>query len=125
MADPTPPSDQTQKTTITPIVLPPLPASGQQIYDQIMGGIEPDLTTAMRGTLDEKYKGETPEQNKERLARYNAALVKYDKQYAAYVAQMKGSVRTFEHNARESIEKNARSGEQSMMDTMISSINSL
>ncbi len=114
-----------REPTVTPIELPALPESGQEVYDQIMGGINMDLTTAQRETLDEKYKDETPEQKEARLAQYNADMLEYEKQYAAYVQNMNGQIHTFERTARQSIEKDDTTDEQPNMDSLLSSINDL
>ena len=68
----------------TPLPPPPVIPSGEEMYDQIMSQIEPDLVTAQLPLLKEKYKDETPEQAKARADRYNRAFAEYEKQFAAY-----------------------------------------
>jgi len=63
----------TDPTTGTPIPIDPS-LTGDEIYDRIMTGIEPELTTEQLPTLSEKYKDETDEQKQARADRYNAAF---------------------------------------------------
>jgi hypothetical protein len=46
----------------------------QELYDELMMWIEPELTSAVIPYLDELYKGETPEQAEERRQRYEKAF---------------------------------------------------
>lgn len=61
---------------------------GTEIYDRIMGGIEPELVTAVIPTLAAKYKDETPAQRNIRADRYDAAYAEYDRRFAAYCAEL-------------------------------------
>lgn len=55
----------------------------EELYDVIMENIEPDLTSKNIGTLDEKYKDETPEQKKARGLRYAEAFALFEQAFAA------------------------------------------
>jgi len=61
----------------------PMPSvlTGEQLYNQIMEAIEPDLLTTAIVGLDEKYKGETAEQKAARLERYRKAYETYDQKF--------------------------------------------
>lgn len=65
-------SNHTQTATAHPYLSP------EWLYDTLMEKIDPDLTLANIGKLDEKYNGETPEQKKERELRYVASFAIYD-----------------------------------------------
>ncbi|OGJ55599.1 hypothetical protein A3D88_00570 [Candidatus Peribacteria bacterium RIFCSPHIGHO2_02_FULL_52_16] len=63
----------------------PVIPTGQELYDSLMGHIEPDLTTESLKMLEQKYAGETPEQTAVRKQRYDLAFERYDQAYADYV----------------------------------------
>lgn len=48
--------------------------SAAWLYDELMQHIEPELTSAELPLLPEKYKNETPEENRERMKRYAFAF---------------------------------------------------
>jgi len=65
-------SNHTQTATAHPYLSP------EWLYDTLMGQIDPDLTLENIKTLDEKYKGETPEEKEKRELRYVASFQAYD-----------------------------------------------
>ena len=77
-----------------------MPADGAEVYDQIMGAMEPELTNAERGGLEEKYKNETPEEREARYTRYEAAYQEYDRQFALWQNQQQSSIHTFKQIGR-------------------------
>ena len=85
--------------------------TGDELYNLLMGGIEPDLTTDQLPLLDEKYAAETPEQAKIRAARYEKAFAEYDKQLNAYLAKLEAKVREYQSAARQSVENEERQKE--------------
>lgn len=95
-------------------VLPPLPSlpqSGQEVFDQIMGQIEPELTSAGRAMLEEKYSNETAEARQARFQRYEAAFEEYDRRYAEYQLQQQGALRSFQRQAVIGLEEQAQAQE--------------
>ncbi len=88
---PTPPADQSG----LPIPLPPPEffQSKDWLYDTIMGQIEPDLTTTQIDHLEEKYKGETENQKKERHAAYEEAFVLFEKIFKQVTEKVEADVR--------------------------------
>ncbi len=52
--------------------------TGEEIYDMLMGSINPELLTANIPHLDEKHAGETEEERKARYERYQRDFAKYD-----------------------------------------------
>ena len=69
-----------------------LTASTEDVYNLLMYAIEPDLTTFMLPTLEEKYKNETAEQKTERTAKYSAAFLKVKEAMHTYYAHQKNQV---------------------------------
>lgn len=104
---------------------PPQVLGGTEIYDQIMGQIEPELTSAQRPLLPEKYKNETPEAAKARAERYSKALAEYEKQYQEYVTGMDSKVRSFGTSVMRSVESGVRKGEESDLNNLEQSISSI
>jgi len=79
--------------------------TGTQIYDGIMGKIEPELTTAMLETLEEKYRDESTEEHQMRMARYDVAFAEYDKQYGSFLMRLKVRADACRKSARKSSEE--------------------
>jgi hypothetical protein len=107
----------------------PLPADslerGRQIYDEIMARIEPELMTDAIDGLKEKYKAETPEESGARSARYDAAFAEYDKQYAAYMLELHGAVRSLQRQVRAGVESDERAEESQELQNLESTISAL
>lgn len=102
-----------------PLVIP----SGQEIYDTIMAGIDPELTTAGLETLDTKYATETEDEKAARAARYDIAFAEYDKQFQLYNDQWMETLRTYKRTAIASLEKeNRESEEKAALDSIESSL---
>ena len=97
-------------------------ATGDQIYDAIMAGIEPELMTAELPLLDERYKGETPEQAQARAERYNKAFEEYDRQFADYKAQWNEQFNAYKRDALKSTEQEARQEELVQLQNLEQSI---
>lgn len=85
--------------------------TGEELYNMLMGKIEPDLVTGQLALLDAKYANETPEQAKARALRYEQAFAEYQKQLTVYLSGLKGKVHEFQATARQSLEHEAREKE--------------
>ena len=107
------------------IPLPPNIEAGSEVYDRIMGGIEPELTNAQMPLLAEKYQDETPEQATARAQRYQKAFEEYDRQYAAYLENMDAQVRSFEKGLIDSVEQDDRGGDQSSITGIEAQMNAI
>lgn len=107
--------------------LPPLPdvRSGQEIYDMLMGAIEPDLVTAQTPLLREKYAGETPEQRAKRAERYTQAFAAYERAFQEHMAHLEEQVRSYQHAAQQAVEQYARREEQRTLDALTNDIASV
>lgn len=106
------------------IPTPPQVLGGTEVYDEIMGKIEPELRTAERPLLAEKYKNETPEEAKVRAERYNKAMAEYEKQYQQYMTDMESKIRSFGVGMIRSVENEARKGEEGDLNNLEQSISS-
>lgn len=100
-------STQTSATAAQPLVFP----TGTELYDQIMGPIEPELLSANIPHLDEKYTEESEGDRKKRYERYTNAYAKYDEQYAKWEADMKNKVHLYRKSAFRSAEAKSRKEE--------------
>lgn len=104
---------------------PPQILGGTEIYDQIMGQIEPELTSTERPLLVEKYKDETPEEAKDRAERYSKALAEYEKQYQEYMTGMESKIRSFGVGVMRSVENEDKAGDTQNLTDLEKSISSL
>ncbi len=106
------------------VVLPQLPQfpSGQEVYDAIMGQIEPELTSRQLPTLQQKYATETAEESQERQARYDKAFAEYGKRYSAFSEQLAGQVHSFQRIAISAAEMSTKADEEDGLAAIASSI---
>ena len=105
----------------TPIPPPPAPPkipTGRELYDALMSHIEPELVTDVAKTLDEKYKGETPEQHARRMDRYDLAFERYEKSYADYMATLDTQVTRYRREAFAHTELRDRAAEENVLDQL-------
>lgn len=97
-------------------------ATGQEIYDLLMAGIEPELITSALPYLEEKYKDETPEQAQERAARYEKAFAEYAKQLGDYMAGMKSGLRKVHLGVMSGFESFDRADDEKLLQSLEQSI---
>ncbi len=105
--------------------IPALPqtfAHGHDLYDFIMATIEPDLVTAQIPALPEKYKDETPEQRKQRAARYEAAFALYKQRLEEYTAYWHRQFNGHKHEVIASLEADHRATDARALDALDLSI---
>jgi hypothetical protein len=96
--------------------------TGQQIYDTIMGWIEPDLVTAALPLVAEKYKNETPQEKKERTDRYALAYEAYDKVYAVWSQRLGAAVAAYRRAALQGAEQESTTEESGILSQLESSM---
>ena len=120
-----PTSGQGDGTTTLVLPVPPVIPSGEEIYDQLMQDIEPDLMTATLPTLKEKYKDETPEQAKTRAERYSTAFAEYDKQYAAYIAEQENVLHSYSRQLGNQAEQFVRTDEDQSITQLEAAISDI
>ena len=80
---------------------PPTVPSGEEMYDAIMGPIEPELTSKMLPTLKKKYAEETPAQSQERQERYKRAYAEYEVKMKEYMANAQSQITHYERQTLE------------------------
>jgi len=73
--------------------------SGEELYNTLMADIEADLLTQNIPNLNQKYAGETKEQNAERLERYRRAYEKYDEAFASWMQKFDHLVNQYRKEA--------------------------
>ena len=92
--------------------------SGEEVYNGIMGRIEPELLTTVIPTLEEKYKGEAEAQRAARLERYKKAYEEYDRQYESWTLELKTLVTRARREALESAEKKEKVKEDEVLQSI-------
>ena len=95
-------------------------ALAEQVYDMIMGDIEPDLLLANIPLLDETYQGETPEEHESRLQRYAVSYKKFDLEMAKFMTDVNGNVRATQRAALREKEDQAKTEEQNALTSIAS-----
>ena len=92
--------------------------TGNELYNKLMQGIEPELMTVNLEGLQEKYKNETDAETDARSERYGKAFAEYDTQLAAYLAGMAQNLQKNQRIANASVEKRDRTFDQDKMSTL-------
>lgn len=100
---------------------PPIPG-GRELYDSIMGEIEPELTTAGLLALPQTYVNETPDQKRGRAKRYNDAFEEYGRRFQAYNVEWMGQFTTFQRQALKSVEHIDRETDDQANEALYSKI---
>lgn len=103
--------DQTQ-------ILPPALPTGRELYDAIMGYIEPELTSEGAKTLAAKYKNESNEERETRLQRYELAFERYEEAYTGYLATLGAQVTRYSREAYSHAEARTRHRESGFLDSL-------
>ncbi|MDD3896323.1 MAG: hypothetical protein PHU04_00540 [Candidatus Peribacteraceae bacterium] len=89
-----------------------------QVYDALMAQIDPELVTSEIPTLQEKYKGESSEQRKERGERYKKAYGQYESMLAQLTEGISDHTRTQRRGALASAEADSRKEEAAELEKM-------
>ena len=107
--------------------IPAIPAkrSGAEIYNSIMRGIEPELTTDQIPLMKEQYRNETPAQKKQRGERDAKAMEEYERRYAAHLQEQDASVRSFKVGAIRFVEQKASESDQQKPQSIETSFGTL
>ena len=113
MPDQNPPAAQA-----TTLPQPPKIPTGQEIFDAIMGHIEPELTSAGVKALPDLYKNETPEQKGARQKRYELAIERYEQAYEGYIATLHTQVRRYAAESYRHVEMTDRRDEGGFLDQL-------
>jgi hypothetical protein len=94
---------------------PPAIPSAEELYDLLMGKIEPELTTRELPKLAAKYKGESRAEAAARRQRYRRAYEEYERRYRAYIAELHGKVDAYRRHALGEIEERHWKQEESAL----------
>ena len=117
MDDQTAAAQGSQRSKLPPELAKLIP-SGQQVYDAIMGRIEPELQSTNLPYLAERHQGETPLQKKSRMKRYTKAFKDYDKQYKAWITEVRKKVEVRREQAFKTAEQRQRTSDDTAMTTL-------
>lgn len=101
--------------------LPTIPG-GQELYDQIMQEIEPELTSDGIKTLKAKYKDQSKADHQKRMERYKKAFHAFIKEYQQYQAEQKSAARSYGKTLVQSIEKRAVESDSEKLGDLESAI---
>jgi len=97
-------------------------ALAEQIYDMIMGEIEPDLLLENIPHLAQEYADETSEEHEERMQRYATAYRVYDYEAAKLTTDMNQKARSAERMSLKKKEEQDRLSEQNVLQSLTSAI---
>ncbi len=111
-------SETNTKNGNSPFAFP----SGEEVYDKIMGSIEPELVTKNLKTLDAPYANETEDEKKKRYARYTKAFAKYKVQYKEWMTKLKNAVKVYKKAMIKVAEEQAQHEEDAMLSNLESQI---
>jgi hypothetical protein len=89
--------------------------SGTEIYDALMGGIEPELVSANMALLEEKYKNETAEEKEVRQERYQKAFEAYDKAYKEWISDLSAAVEAKKKDAYKVAEEQTKNADEAVL----------
>lgn len=98
--------------------------SAAELYDYLMGQIEPELVKKQIPLLKKKYAGETPEARKVRMERYKVAFKKYREALKKYMTNLHKEIYSYGKTLMKEAEKTTQSSEQnklSMLESLFSS----
>jgi hypothetical protein len=104
-------------------VAPPTVPKAEELYNSLMREIEPDLTTDQIPLIDEKYKGETPEETLARLEKYKKAFALYDEKSVEFFKDLSNKVTAYRKQALQEAETEVKGEEQvriSQIETLLS-----
>ncbi|MSR87463.1 hypothetical protein EXS70_04845 [Candidatus Peribacteria bacterium] len=107
-------------TPIPPSPTPPKIPTGKELYDALMEHIEPELTSEGSKLIEEKYKGETPENKAARMQRYDLAFERYEQAYHDYMDTLDTQVVRYRREAFSRSELEDRKQEEGLLDQLSS-----
>lgn len=100
---------------------PPVVLGGQELYDFIMGAIEPDLLSTNVGSLVQKYANQTDAEREERAVRYRNAFDEYERRLQQYQKEWDEQLRTYKRLAISYIEHESQNDESAQLEEIESS----
>lgn len=110
-------------STLSAGITPPPILSGTELYDSIMGEIEPELLSANLPLLKEAYTNEAPDERAARAARYEAAYAEYDVRFAKNCADWNEQLHAYKRHALRNVESHVQNAEAVELTSIESSLN--
>jgi len=107
-------------STITPPYVP----TPEELYDFLMGSIEPELTLASIPGLKEKYAAEAKPEKQARMERYKKAYAMYEQALAVYKKDLEQRTSTYRKEAFDSSEERTEEQEEDKLTDLEASIQS-
>lgn len=104
---------------------PPVIIPADELYDRIMGEIEPELVSNVLPTLKDRYVQETAEERMARAERYQHAFAEYEARLQEYAEDWNAQFRTFKRTALASLENAHRGDESGDLNALESSMQNL
>lgn len=96
--------------------------TGKDIYNAIMGRIEPDLVTTSGISTDAPLKGESSAQFSGRMEKYRKAFALYEQCFSAYVAYLRDESKKSRVATRIAAEHKLHDEETAAADRLLSGI---
>lgn len=103
-------------------ITPPPVLTGTELYDSIMGDIEPELLSANLLLLKEAYANETPDERAARAARYEAAYAEYDARFAKNCDDWNEQLHAYKRHALQNVENRVQNKEAAELSSLESSL---
>lgn len=103
-------------------ITPPPVLSGTELYDSIMGDIEPELLSANLPLLKDAYANETPDERAARAARYQAAYAEYDARFAKNCNDWNKQLHAYKRHALHNVESRVQTKESAELSSLESSL---
>ncbi len=104
-----------------PLVFP----TGTEVYDALMGAIDPELLSANLEHLDDAYASETQEARKVRYERYSDAFAKYDQAFAVWQTELQKTVHAYRRTAMQSAEADSKVQDEESLTVLEQDIESV
>lgn len=109
-------------TAVIGTLLPPVIPSGDEIYDLLMGQIEPELMTDQLPLFEQRCARETKKELRARAERYKQAFDEYDKRFSAYIAMLREQEESYRHIVISRLEEEQRDVEDTAIHGLESRI---
>lgn len=88
----------------------------EEIYNSIMRGIEPELTTEQFPLLKEIYKNEEPSQKAVRIERYKKSFQRFDEEFQEAIQRLTGKVNSYRRHVIKYAEAQTQTEEEALRE---------
>ncbi len=110
------------QSSSTGIPVPPHIPDGTEVYNSIMGAIEPDLTTENLPKLEAKYRSETAAETKVRAERYKKAFMEYKVRYTQFKRDQDAAISAYSHAVMGAVKTGTDARDEHVMSDLESAI---